>query len=233
MSRHDAELNHPSPDPCGDHNSRSRDDREGRRDGPASKNARRKFSKNGATGGKPLRVPAPPLDRSLIDHSDTDLHPFKSGSSVTGTRGNTSNSRHLRRETPDQTAAASQLRPGPICPVCPIRSTCRSICELVEAILPSPERGRVDAEDLPRLFAGIRMRRALLDYLHLLTPHQAEVVRLYYRESLQQKEIAERLGVSQQAVHDSLRRARKTIGEKILQPDQLPALGTSETQLDA
>ncbi|MGA1780006.1 MAG: sigma factor-like helix-turn-helix DNA-binding protein, partial [Planctomycetota bacterium] len=51
---------------------------------------------------------------------------------------------------------------------------------------------------------------------HILTERQQEVVRLYYRESLQQHEIASLLGVSQQAVHDSLRRARKTVGEKIL-----------------
>jgi hypothetical protein len=108
------------------------------------------------------------------------------------------------------------LRPGPVCRVCPLRATCRSICDVIEALLPSPERGRVDAEDLPRLHAGMRLRRALLDWMHILSPHQQEVVRLYYRESLMQNEIAARLGVSQQAVHDSLRRARHAIGEQIL-----------------
>ena len=114
------------------------------------------------------------------------------------------------------TATIGSARPGPVCRVCPIRANCRAICELIEAILPSPERGRVDAEDLSRLYSGIRMRRALLDWVHILTERQQEVVRLYYRESLQQAEIAEQLGVTQQAVHDSLRRARKTIGERIL-----------------
>jgi len=118
------------------------------------------------------------------------------------------------------------LRPGPVCRVCPLRPTCRAICDLIEALLPSMERGRVDAEDLPRLHAGIRMRRALLDGSHILTPHQQEVVRLYYRESLQQGEIAERLGVSQQAVHDSLRRARHAIGEQILHGGRGPRPGT-------
>jgi len=233
MSRQDADFNHPSPDQNGDHNSRSHSDRNGKSDGPSSNQSRRDFSKNGATGGKPLRVPPPPSDSFPSEQADVESHSLKNGSFLNGTRGSAAKSRHLRQATPDQTASASQLRPGPICRVCPIRSTCRNICDLVEALLPSPERGRVDAEDLPRLFTGIRMRRALLDYTHLLTPHQAEVVRLYYRESLQQQEIAEKLGVTQQAVHDSLRRARKTIGEKILQPDQLPALGSSETQLDA
>jgi len=117
------------------------------------------------------------------------------------------------------------VRPGPVCRVCPLRSSCRNICEIIEEILPSMERGRVDAEDLPRLHAGIRMRRALLDWMHILTPHQQEVVRLYYRESLQQGEIAERLGVSQQAVHDSLRRARHAIGEQILHGGRGPRPG--------
>ena len=123
---------------------------------------------------------------------------------------------HVHRDGA-RTAISGGVRPGPVCRVCPLRSSCRSICEVVEALLPSPERGRVDAEDLPRLFSGIRMRRALLDMSHILTERQQEVVRLYYRESLQQHEIAERLGVTQQAVHDSLRRARKTVGERILQ----------------
>ena len=67
------------------------------------------------------------------------------------------------------------------------------------------------------------MVRALLDFAHILTERQQEVVRLYYRESLQQQEIATQLGITQQAVHDSLRRARKTIGERIVQGDRSTA----------
>ena len=55
--------------------------------------------------------------------------------------------------------------------------------------------------------------RAILDNEHLLTPRQREVVRLYYREQLQQKEIGIILGITQQAVNDALDRARRRIGE--------------------
>ena len=108
-----------------------------------------------------------------------------------------------------------KLKPGPVCSVCPLYDSCRKICEYVEDLLPSVERGRVDAEDLPRLYMGIRMTNALLDNLTLLTSRQQEVVRLYYRESLQQHEIAELLHVTQQAVHDALQRARLTVGRAL------------------
>ena len=128
-----------------------------------------------------------------------------------------------QRSTARVTTTVGTARPGPVCRVCPLRAGCRAICEVIEAILPSPERGRVDAEDIPRLFSGMRMVRALLDFAHILTERQQEVVRLYYRESLQQQEIATQLGITQQAVHDSLRRARKTIGERIVQGDRSTA----------
>jgi len=59
---------------------------------------------------------------------------------------------------------------------------------------------------------GLRSVNVLLDNIEMLTPRQQEVVRLYYRESLRQQEIAERLKVSQQAVADSLVRARRAVG---------------------
>lgn len=104
------------------------------------------------------------------------------------------------------------LRPGPVCSVCPLRPGCGKICEVIEGLLPSPERGRVDPEDLPRLYLGMQLTRALLDNTHLLTQRQQQVVQLYYRESLQQYEIAEKLKVTQQAVNDSLKRARLAVG---------------------
>ena len=115
--------------------------------------------------------------------------------------------------TQQQTQSPTELRPGPVCSVCPLFHTCRRVCEPVMELLPSMERGRVDSEDLPRLYAGIRVTNTILDNLGLLTPHQQEVVRLYYRESLMQQEIANLLQVSQQAVNDTLRRARQTIGD--------------------
>ena len=59
------------------------------------------------------------------------------------------------------------------------------------------------------------MVHALLDNLELLTDRQREVVELYYRHNLQQTEIAEQLTITQQAVADSLQRARVTVGKKL------------------
>ena len=74
------------------------------------------------------------------------------------------------------------------------------------------EKARVDAEDLSRLFMGIRTVNVMLDNTQMLPPRHKEVVQLYYRESLMQQEIAEKLHVSQQAVADSLVRARRAVG---------------------
>ena len=102
-----------------------------------------------------------------------------------------------------------------MCFHCPLRRTCIAICERVEAILPSLESGRVDPEDLERLHQGRLMTHAILDNAELLTERQQQVVQLYYRENRQQDEIAQALSITQQAVHDTLARARKTIGEKL------------------
>ena len=77
------------------------------------------------------------------------------------------------------------------------------------------EQGRVDPEDLPRLYQGRIMVQALLDHVEILTPRQQQVVQLYYREDLPQTEIAEKLEVSQQAVGEALQRARSTVGRKL------------------
>jgi DNA-directed RNA polymerase specialized sigma24 family protein len=98
-----------------------------------------------------------------------------------------------------------------VCLFCPIRRTCVEICRPVEALLPSMEQGRVDFEDLQKLYEGRILLSALLDHFDALSKRQQDVVQLYYRENLQQVEIAERLGVSQQAVAESLQRARLTV----------------------
>lgn len=74
------------------------------------------------------------------------------------------------------------------------------------------EAGRIDHEDLPRLWRGMMFTRAILDHESILAGRQREVVRLYYREQKGQKEIAALLGVTQQAVNDALERARARIG---------------------
>ncbi len=119
-------------------------------------------------------------------------------------------------EATTSTVDPSKLVPGPVCSVCPLYSGCTSICEPVESLLPSMERGRIDPEDIPRIYLGIRLTQAILDHPQLLTPHQQEIVRLYYRESLRQQEIANLLEVSQQAVHDALQRARTAVGTALM-----------------
>ncbi len=44
-------------------------------------------------------------------------------------------------------------------------------------------------------------------YARLLTPRQQQLVALYFHDDLSLSEIAQRLGVTRQAVHDSLRRS--------------------------
>ena len=77
------------------------------------------------------------------------------------------------------------------------------------------ERGRVDHEDLIRLYHGRLLVNALLDHADVLTDRQREVVQLYYREHLPQADIAMRLGVTQQAVADSLLRARRAVSKHV------------------
>jgi DNA-directed RNA polymerase specialized sigma24 family protein len=100
-----------------------------------------------------------------------------------------------------------------VCTNCRGRPTCTAICPDVEAILPSMEAGRIDHEDLPRLWRGMMFTRAILDHDDILTGRQQDVVRLYYREQKDQKEIATLLDVTQQAVNDALERARTRIGD--------------------
>jgi len=102
-----------------------------------------------------------------------------------------------------------------MCFHCPLRRTCIQICEYVEKLLPSMERGRIDYEDLERLYQGRIMTHALLDNVDLLTQRQQQVVQRYYRENKSQEVIAEELSITQQAVHDALSRAKKTIGNKL------------------
>jgi len=102
-----------------------------------------------------------------------------------------------------------------MCHECPLRRTCSNICSYVEFQLPSMETGRVDHEDLERLYRGKLMTQAILDNVHVLTGRQQQVVQLYYRENRQQREIAELLKITQQAVGDALARAKSTLGKRL------------------
>ena len=77
------------------------------------------------------------------------------------------------------------------------------------------EAGRIDREDLPRIWHGRLVTHILLDNVDILTERQRLVVNMYYRECLLQKEIAERLHITQQGVNDALRRAKEAVGRKL------------------
>lgn len=102
-----------------------------------------------------------------------------------------------------------------MCKFCPLRRTCTQICQFVEPLIPSMEQGRVDYDDLVRIYQGRLLTHAILDNVDLLTPRQRQVVHLYYRENKQQREIADILTITQQAVGDALQRARTVVGKKL------------------
>lgn len=61
---------------------------------------------------------------------------------------------------------------------------------------------------LPRALEGRIVIARLLDvYAEMLTDHQRDLLRLYYHDDLSLGEIADRRGVTRQAVFDSLRRS--------------------------
>jgi RNA polymerase sigma factor (sigma-70 family) len=77
------------------------------------------------------------------------------------------------------------------------------------------ESGRVDHKDLARLYQGRIMVHAILDNLDILAERQRQVAELYYRQNLQQQEIARLLCITQQAVGDALVRAKAAVGKKL------------------
>ncbi len=125
------------------------------------------------------------------------------------------------------------------CKTCDIRERCRTICETIGALLPSMEQGRVDYEDLPRIYEGKVVTNLILDNEDLLAPRQQEIVRLYYRETMKQADIGSTLDITQQAVAAALKAVRmrfmrmyrkrrkfydETEGEKFSMMEQLPTL---------
>jgi len=70
------------------------------------------------------------------------------------------------------------------------------------------EQGRVDYEDLPRIYEGKMVTNLILDNEDLLSPRQQDIVRLYYRESMKQVDIGKALGITQQAVAAALKSVR-------------------------
>ncbi len=133
------------------------------------------------------------------------------------------------------------------CRTCDIRERCRTICETIGALLPSMEQGRVDYEDLPRIYEGKVVTNLILDNEDLLAPRQREIVRLYYRETMKQADIGSVLNITQQAVAAALKAVRMRFmrmyrkrrkfydeaeGEKFSMTEELPTLRVQGTTDD-
>ena len=105
------------------------------------------------------------------------------------------------------------------CSNCEKRSTCTEICDKVKDLIPSMEQGRVDQDDIPSILRGkvetsqILHNRSKGGYY---TELQREVVDLYFNENLFQREIAEKLDSSQQAVCHVLKAVRQKAGSLVV-----------------
>lgn len=60
-----------------------------------------------------------------------------------------------------------------------------------------------------------RMRRRLPDAMAELTPRQRQMIQLQYAEKLTVTQIAQRLGVNKSTVSRCLRRARRTLHDRL------------------
>jgi len=94
------------------------------------------------------------------------------------------------------------------CKTCHKRASCTRICKSVEKKLPRPERRpRCELNELDREVVW-----SIQDRLHLFPEPFQTVGRLYFRFGLDQKEIAERLFISQSSVYRILGRILKRKG---------------------
>ena len=67
------------------------------------------------------------------------------------------------------------------------------------------------AEEVPDVLDAIVQRDMLSELLDCLTERQREVVTAYFFDGLTQQQIADKLGVSQQAVDNTMRQALKKL----------------------
>ena len=128
------------------------------------------------------------------------------------------------------------------CDQCPKRPACKAPCELLEAVLPDPNRGYehiFPTRSQAQLLKIVR-RKATADTLrahaHLLTAAQRRIFDLYYIEGLSQADIALHLNLRLNSVEESLRSSRLRIGRWLKrdqtvaeqpEPDEFEILETS------
>lgn len=104
------------------------------------------------------------------------------------------------------------------CNHCPLRDTCKSPCQTLEALLPDPDAGRVHALHRKDAWAYCKQLAAQMTAARILTSHrrklrgrQRRVFDLTYNELLPEAAIGQRLGISRRAAGRHLQRARRNI----------------------
>jgi len=107
-----------------------------------------------------------------------------------------------------------------VCSDCPKRDECRRICPELKKLLPSMDRGRLNygrcsPEHLKRLVHNRWVTQSILDWRHILTGRQRQVLDIYYNEGVTHDAIARRLGIAQKNVTTYLQRAYRKIAAAI------------------
>lgn len=103
-----------------------------------------------------------------------------------------------------------------VCRDCPKRESCREICSSLKRLLPSMEKGRfnygrLSSKRLEELLRRRWVTQVVLDWRHILSGRQRQVVDMYYNEGLTHDEIATRLGIAQKNVTTYMHRAYRKI----------------------
>jgi RNA polymerase sigma factor (sigma-70 family) len=107
-----------------------------------------------------------------------------------------------------------------ICDGCAGRCKCTEPCDKLEKLLPSMEAGANHrAVDYRQLMAERIAVRHILAWENStsLSQGQREIINLYYRQNMGQKAIAIKLGITQQAVSDRLRKLHNRLSRLSMQ----------------
>jgi RNA polymerase sigma factor (sigma-70 family) len=105
------------------------------------------------------------------------------------------------------------------CADCPRQAECTEICEDIEDMLPGMGAGTKNEVNLRQLIAEKAAVHRILDWENSgeLSQGQREIINLYYRRSLDVNQIAKRLGITQQAVSDRLKKMKVRLSKLVMQ----------------
>ncbi|MCX7703173.1 MAG: sigma-70 family RNA polymerase sigma factor [Planctomycetota bacterium] len=102
------------------------------------------------------------------------------------------------------------------CKTCLKKEFCQELCKDMKKKIPSIYDGRINhghlsSEALHRIVRRRWITKVILDWRHMLSGRQRQVIDMYYNENLTQDEIAKRLGIAQKNVSVYLSRAYRAI----------------------